>query len=66
MFETQVLDFIIPMEANCQSLNQIKTSDSSISRGGVCERGSLDHQSKGSLKKELESEPEPVKIKFLR
>ena len=65
MFETQVLDFIIPTEANCQSLNQIKTSDSSILRGGVCERGSLDQQSKGSLKIELGCDPKPVKIECL-
>ena len=47
--ETQVLDFIIPTEANCQS----------------CERGSLDQQSKGSLKIELGCDPKPVKIECL-
>ena len=30
------------------------------------ERGSLDQQSKGSLKMELGSDSEPVKIEFLR
>ena len=61
MFESQVLDFIIPTKADCQSLNQIKTSDSSISRGGVCERGSLDQQSKGRWKLESDNDSEACK-----
>ena len=65
MFETQVLDFIIPNGGKLSKLEP-ETSDPSILRGGVCERGSLDQRPKGSLKMKLGSEPEPVKIEFLR
>ena len=59
------LDFIIPNGGKLSKLEP-DTSDPSILRGGVYERGSLDQHLKGRLKMELGKDFESVKIELLQ